>query len=70
MLEATISHAVTRGLPHGTPAVQIPLRITALGGGTGLAVLLRGLFEYGEDSARTHLDPVYGDLMHDGRLAA
>lgn len=43
MLEAAVGHAALRGLPQDAPMAQRPARITALGGGTGLAVLLRGL---------------------------
>ena len=45
MLEAAVSRVAVAGLPPSAAAMQtpLPLRITALGGGTGLAVVLRGL---------------------------
>lgn len=43
MLEAAVSRVAVRGLPQTASVVQTPSRITALGGGTGLAVVLRGL---------------------------
>src|SRR5689334_15924690 len=43
MLEAEVGHVLAHRLPQAVSVLQTPSRITALGGGTGLAVVLRGL---------------------------
>ena len=43
MSELAVSHVAARGLPQAASVMQTTSRITALGGGTGLAVVLRGL---------------------------
>lgn len=62
MLEAEVSHAAVHGAPQAVSVMLTPSRITALGGGTGLAVVLRGLRDL-------HF-PAVADSVDQARLTA